>query len=193
MKRLTLILFLPLLAAGGAKAIAQETNSTNRQDLRSFDIVVENNIFDQSRTGLRGLARPAVHQPRVERLTFLGVAGDSGKADLFFGGNGANSDRPLKVGDHVDGFEVKGATLDSVQLVSSSNTFVLNVQNSLRRVDNGPWEKSFDEYDSTPVASSTSVDASSAPSASAAATDAAHPGESAIERKLRLRREQEEK
>jgi hypothetical protein len=93
----------------------------------------------------------------------------------------------------VDGFEVKGATLDSVQLANSSNTFVLNVQNSLRRVDDGPWQKSFEEVDPAPVASSSSGDASSASPASAAATDAAHPGESAIERKLRLRREQEEK
>lgn len=190
MKRLTLILFLLLLAAGGAKAFAQDTNSTNGQDMKSFDIIVENNIFDQSRTGLRGMRGPAVRAPRIERLTFLGVGGDNGKADLFFGGNGAASDRPLKVGDHVDGFEVKGATLDSVQLVNSSNTFVLNVQNSLRRVDDGPWEKSFEESEPAPVASSSSDDASSA---SPAATDAAHPGESAIERRLRLRREQEEK
>jgi hypothetical protein len=61
----------------------------------------------------------------------------------------------------------------------------------LRRLDDGPWEKSSEESEPAAVATNGSDD-SSAGSAPAAA-DAAHPGEDAITRKLRLRREQEEK
>lgn len=190
MKRPIRILFSLLLAAGGAAATAQETNSAAGPDLKSFDIVIQNNIFDQSRTGLRGLNnRP--RQPRIERLTLLGITGDNGLGEAVFGGNGA-SDRLLKVGDHVAGFELSRITPDCVRLSSSTNAFVLDMDNrrSLRRVDDGPWEGSSDQADPVNIATNTADETAASPTS---AGDAPHPGESAIERKLRLRREQEEK
>src|SRR5580704_2552751 len=105
MKKSSAILFSLLFAASGAPASAQDTNSSDALDLKSFNIILENNIFDQSRTGLTSYrARPRV--PRVERLTLQGIGGDFGKGDIFFGGNDA-PDHPVSVGDHVRGFLVK--------------------------------------------------------------------------------------
>jgi hypothetical protein len=192
MKQLASILISMLLAAGGVTAQAQETNSEPGQDLKSFDIVFRKNIFDQSRTGIRSLNGPRRQAPRVERLTLEGIGGNQSDPEAIFGGV-ASSDRPLKVGDHVSGFELSQITPDCVKLTNSTNVFVLDFANrrSLRRVDNGPWEGSGDQ--SEPVNTSTNTTDVTAAAATASAVDAAHPGESAIERRLRLRREQEEK
>ena len=190
MKRLIAILFLLALAAGGLTATAQETNSEPAQDSNSFDMIVRKNIFDQSRTGgfRRGNQRRA---PRVERIILGGIAAGLGDAEANFGGIGS-SDRMLKVGDHVGGFELKQITPDCVKLSNGTNTFVLDMENrrSLRRTDDGPWEGSTEQSE-PPTVSTNAPDATATGTASAA--DAAHPGESPIERRLRLRREQEEK
>jgi hypothetical protein len=198
MKSLAPILFSLLLAAGAVTASAQETNSADGLDFNSFDIIARKNIFDQSRTGVRNRGGSVRRQARIERITLLGINGDHGAGEAYFGGNGA-SDRFLKIGDHFDGFEVKGMTPDSVRLSNSNSVFVLDLvqRRSLRRVDDGPWEGSSDMSEPVSTSATTntnSIDdvAASAPGAPAAA-DAPRPGESAIERKLRLRREQEEK
>ncbi|HEY3857795.1 MAG TPA: hypothetical protein VGO67_25705 [Verrucomicrobiae bacterium] len=197
MKRLTLILFSLLLAAGGVKARAQETNSqpdmeTNAapaQDSNSFDLIIRKNIFDQSRTGRRRNDRPRA--PRVERLILQGIAAGLGDAEAIFGGS-SSSDRMLKVGDHLSGFKLSQITPDAVKLTDGTNTFVLDMEKrrSLRRTDDGPWEGSM-ETTAAPAVSTNAPDETA--SSNAPASDGAHPGETAIERKLRLRREQEEK
>jgi hypothetical protein len=192
MKKSASILFTLLLAGGFGSAFAQETNSESGTDFNSFDIIARKNIFDQSRVGILGRNRPAQRVPQIDRLTLLGIGGDHGNGEVYL--SGAGGDRFLKVGDHIDGFAVNGITLDSVRLVNASNTFVLDMdkRRSLRRMDDGPWEGSSDI--SEPVIASNSSDASAATGSSAtAAPDPAHPGETDTLRKLRLRREQEEK
>jgi hypothetical protein len=187
MKRLAPILFSLLLAAGSMTASAQETNSEAGPDLKSFDILWRKNIFDQTRTGVRSNT-PERRQPRVERLILKGVSTGLGDAEANFGG-----DSFLKVGDHVSGFDlIQITTNESVKLTSGTNTFFLDMEThrSLSRVDNGPWEGSSEQAE--PVDISTNTAEQTAVSAPGAA-DAAHPGETPIERKLRLRREQEEK
>jgi len=193
MKKTALILFTLLLIASFGSAFAQETNSESGTDFNSFDIIARKNIFDQSRTGILGRnSRPAQRVPQIDRLTLLGIGGDHGNGEVYL--SGAGGDRFLKVGDHIDGFAVNRITLDSVRLVNASNEFVLDMdkRRSLRRVDDGPWDGSSDT--SEPVVASNNSDTSASPGSPAAATpDPAHPGETPIERKLRLRREQEEK
>jgi len=191
MKRLTPILFSLLLAAGGATASAQETNSPAGQDFKSFDIIARKNIFDQSRAGIRDLNSPRSKQPRIERITLQGITGDFGTGEAIFGGSDA-SDRLLKTGEHVAGFEVSRITPDCVRLTNSTNTFVLDMDHrpSLRRVDGGPWEGSSDLSDPVNIATNNADDTTAS---TPGAAEASHPGESAMEKKLILRREQEEK
>jgi hypothetical protein len=189
MNRIAPILFSLLLAVGAATQ-AQETNSGGGPDLKSFEMIWRNNIFDQSRVGLRSNdGRP--RQPRVEHLILNGIGAGLGDAEAAFGGVGS-SDGMLKLGDRVGGFELSQITPDSVKLTNGTNTFVLDMvsRRSLRRVDNGPWEGSTDQAEAVDISTNTADEtAVSTP----AAADAARPGESAIERRLRLRREQEEK
>ncbi|HUD45660.1 MAG TPA: hypothetical protein VMR33_02465 [Candidatus Baltobacteraceae bacterium] len=190
MKPLTLILITLLLAGGSVGASAQETNAPPGQDFSSFDIIARKNIFDQSRIGVSALGSRR-RQPRIERITLLAIGVDPTHGEAYFGGNDA-PERFLKIGDHVDGFELSRITPDCVRLTNASNTFVLDMDDrrSLRRVDGGPWEGSSDQADPVDIATNSADDTAAAPAASA---EAPHPGESAIERKLRLRREQEEK
>jgi hypothetical protein len=188
MKSLSYILIALLVASAGA-ARSQETNSDAGPNLKSFEMLWQKNIFNQSRTGIQRGDRPRV--PRTERLILQGIGGDSSEAEAFFGGIGS-ADRGLKVGDHVGGFQLTWITPECVKLTNGASIFVLDMdkRRSLRRVDDGPWEGSADQAEPVTIATNTADEtAASAP----AGADASHPGESAIERKLRLRREQEEK
>jgi hypothetical protein len=187
MKFAASILISLLLAGGGAAALAQETNSDAGTDLKSFDMLWRKNIFDQTRVGIRSVGGER-RQPAVERVILHGVTVGLGEAAANFGGNDF-----LKVGDHISGFELAQITPDqTVKLTNGTNTFVLDMEThrSLRRTDKGPWEASSEQ--AAPVEISTNTAALTATSASNA-EDAAHPGETPILRKLRLRREQEEK
>ena len=187
MKPLTPMLLTMLLAGGGLGAAAQESHSESGPDLKQFDVVARKNIFDTTRTGVRQ-RRPAA---RVERIVFHGTAIDQGQAAAFFEGPGVPN-RPLKAGEVLDGLTVARITWNSVCLTnSSSNTFVLNTDTtpSLRREENGPWQTSLDVSAPAPAASSTDDQSSSA----SAPAGPARAGESDIEKRLRMRREQEEK
>jgi hypothetical protein len=188
MKFAASILISLLLAGAAARALAQETNSDTGPDLKSFDMLWRKNIFDQTRVGIRSAGGPERRQPSVDRVILHGVTVGLGEAAANFGGNDF-----LKVGDHIRDFELAQITPDqTVKLTKGTNTFVLDMEThrSLRRVGDGPWETSSEQ--AAPVEISTNAAAQTA-SATSNADDAAHPGETPILRKLRLRREQEEK
>ncbi|MGA2748043.1 MAG: hypothetical protein ABSG59_04635 [Verrucomicrobiota bacterium] len=187
MKPFTPILLFLLLTGGSLRTAAQATNSETGPDLKEYDIIARKNIFDTTRTGIRGVGR---RQPRVERIIFDGAVIDDGQAAAIFEGPGVPS-RPLKTGEVLDGMTVTRITLDSVWLTNaSSNTFVLNMNNtpSLRREENGPWQTSTDV--SVPAPAATGTDD---PSSASSPSGPSRPGESDVEKRMRLRREQEEK
>jgi hypothetical protein len=188
MKLAAFILISLLLAGGRAAAQTQETNSDSGTDLKSFEMLWRKNIFDQTRVGIRSPGGPERRQPTVDRVILHGVTVGLGEAAANFGGNDF-----LKVGDHISGFQLTQITPDqTVKLTSGTNTFVLDMEThrSLRRTDNGPWEASSEQ--SAPVEVPTNSVTLTATTTSNA-EDAAHPGETPMLRKLRLRREQEEK
>ncbi|MGA2175503.1 MAG: hypothetical protein ABSH38_11025 [Verrucomicrobiota bacterium] len=190
MKSFAPIIIASLLVAS-MRAPAQETNAGARPDFNSFKIIAERNIFDPTRTGRR---RPGAPPRRVERVSLVGTSIDNGDAVAIFTGNGV-PERPFKTGDTVKDFKIVQITLDSVRLtgVTNTNMFVMDYDSrrSLRREENGPWQGSSDLSDPVLIPSGNADDP--APSASASAPPAGGGGESDIIKRLRLKREQEEK
>ncbi len=189
MKSLAPILMASLLAAFALQAQAQGTNAADGLGIDSFQIIAQKNIFDPTRTRRRSFQTgPRI---RVERVSLVGTSVDNGDVAAFFAGDGV-PDRPLKPGDAVKDFKIVQITEDGVRLagVTNTNTFVLDFENrrSLRREEKGPWQGSSDLSDPVAITSSDSDD--TAPSATGSAPPS-RPGESDIERRLRLKREQE--
>jgi hypothetical protein len=179
-----------LLIAGGAGAVAQEANPSAALDFESFRVVARKNIFDASRRGGYSAVRPRL--PVVQTISLLGLSDDNGQGVAFFGGRGAPEDF-LKVGDSIDGFKIARITLDFVQLSGPSNNIVLKQDSSstLRREDNGPWHVSAEAppEEATPaVTSDSDSTGATAPSVPGTPVD-----ESDVIKRLRLKREQEDK
>jgi hypothetical protein len=192
MKLFAPIIIASLLAAS-MRAPGQETNTTEKRDFESFKIIAQRNIFDPTRTGRRAFGSRGP-QRRVERVSLVGTSIDNGDAVAIFTGNGV-PERPFKTGETVKDFKIVQITLDSVRLtgVTNTNMFVMDYDSrrSLRREENGPWQGSSDLSDPVPIASGNADDP--APSASASAPPAGGGGESDIIKRLRMKREQEEK
>ncbi len=128
-----------LLGSGGA-ARAQETNSPPTLDWSYFEPITKKNIFDPSRSrrsSRDGLER--VHVPVIRTFTYRGTMDDR----AIFTGEGVPSDGCAKVGDLINGFKVMQVTIDFVKLAEpNGDLFVLQTDDSMRREDEGPWGKS---------------------------------------------------
>jgi hypothetical protein len=191
MKPAALIIIASLLAASSLRTVAQDTNAAAAPEQDSFKFIAEKNIFDPNRTG-RTRYRRGGPQRHVERVSLVGTTVDNGSAAAFFAGDGV-PDKPLKSGDEVKDFRISQITEDGVRLVGATNTFVLDFEGrrSLRREEKGPWQGSTDI--SEPVAASEGNGDEPAPAAHGSAPPAGGSGESDIIKRLRLKREQEEK
>jgi hypothetical protein len=187
MKQIILIaLLLPALGTGRV-AVAQETNAGAAPAMVSLQSLVQKNIFDPTRSGrVRYGSRPrsVVIRTFVFRGTF-----DNDVA--IFAGDGAGKGL-LKQGDSINGFKVMKIpeSYDDATVVltdPSGKIEVLKDGESMRREDDGPWRKSDQPAPVTIATSETKADEPPAASSPGPA------GESDILKKLRLKREQEDK
>jgi hypothetical protein len=171
--------------ATNAPTAAQETGPASNPDSDPFQIIARNNIFDQSRfprsyVGSRG----PVH--KVTTLSFHGPGIDNGVASGWFAGTDVSDSREYKVGDSIDDLKIARINFNTAILTNAgSNTFVLPADGSasLRREDDGPWQRS--GY----IAAQTAPDTNSTATASSApAPDA---GANSVLEMLKKRREKE--
>jgi len=197
MKRTLFIHILVLTATAASTAVlAQETRPGRALDWSQFQAIGQKNIFDPTRgPGLtEETDRP---RPKVVRtFTCRGTMDDR----AIFTGEGAPDDRGLKAGDTINGFKILQVTVDTVKLADPSGNIIdMQADDSMRREEDGPWTKS----DEPPpmVVDSSSGPTLSTPGAvitpgggpSETAASAGGGSESDVLKRLRLRREQEDK
>jgi hypothetical protein len=184
MNRNIVITILLLSLGAGRAAFAQETNAGAAPARISLQTIMQKNIFDPTRSGGRvrgGSARRAVV---VRTFSYHGTMDDV----ACFTGEGTPSKGWSKEGDLINGFKIMKITLDFVILADPDGKLVqLAADDSMRRDEDGPWYKS-DQPAPLVIASSEAKTDESPESSSPGPAD-----ESDILKKLRLKREQEDK
>lgn len=127
--------FAAMMAAAVAAA-AQPTNLPSGVDFNSFKIVVERNIFNQSRMP----HERAVRSTRIpDSFSLVGTLFYSAGDIAFFDGSSADYQKALKVDGDIAGFKVTAITLNSVTLSEGTNQTVLKITAQMRRDDDGHW------------------------------------------------------
>lgn len=194
MKRLIAITILLAALVAGRPASAQEGSAAD--DWNAFLALSKKNIFDPTRNGSARYG--SIPKPKIIRYFTFHGSFDSDAA--IFTGEGVARDGFVKVGGTLNGFKVmklpRVSDIDPpvVILTDPSGAIVeLKEGESMRREDEGPWQKT-DE--SAPIASSVASvteSTTSTPEVSAAPASPGAAGESERLRLLRLRREQEDK
>jgi hypothetical protein len=189
MNRNTAIAILSLAFGTGWTGWAQEPDSTPVLNWSAFEAIAQKNIFDPSRSGRSSSGRSRPREVVILRFTYRGTMDDA----AIFTGEGSPSRGYVKTGGMINGFKVMKITTDYVELAEPNGNLVkLNTDDSMQREDEGPWARTDQPAPLviTPSASAsgdaTAIGSSSSPSAGPA-------NESDILKKLRLKREQEEK
>jgi hypothetical protein len=188
MKRIIHIAVLLLFMGASQVNFAQETNSDAAPAPARVSLLslAQKNIFDPTRTGRVRPNRPGPRPPVVRRyaFTFSGVVDDA----ALFTGEGAGKGY-LKAGKTINGFKVMQVNLDSVKLIEPNGKIVvLNTDDTMRREGDGPWLKS-DE----PVSEVMAIQETKPGDAVASPIPAAAAAENDVLKRLRLKREQEDK
>ena len=190
MNRNILNAVLLLSMGAGLSAVAQETNADGVLDWSSFKSIAQKNIFDPTRSGGRGTIRIARPRPAVVRtFTFHGTMDQV----ACFTGDGVPSSGYVSVGDTINGFKVMKIPVEYVELPTvvltdpNGSIVVLKEDESMRREEDGPWNKSDQPAPMVIENPETRVDESDSTSSPAPAD------ESEILKRLRLKREQEDK
>jgi hypothetical protein len=183
MKSHILIAFLSMALGAGVEVRAQESKGGGALNWTAFESITSKNIFDTTRNGTASYAA----KPKtvvVRTFTFRGTI----DVVALFTGDGAPKDGYVKVGDLVNGFKVMQITLHYVKLAQpNGDIVVLKEDDSMRREDEGAWSKS----DQPPPVVITGPEIRADDSAGTPAP--APKGESDILKRLRLKREQEDK
>jgi hypothetical protein len=131
-------LSLAVLLAAGRPASAAETNSASGTDFKSFQVIIDHNIFDPNRRSGRPRDRgPTTASPQSDSFTLLGTA--QGNLAVF---TGTRSDfrKNAKPGDMIAGYRVEEIAHNYVKLGAASNkTINLPMLTQMRRQGDGPW------------------------------------------------------
>jgi len=136
-----------------------------------FELITHKNIFDPTRTGSYHVSRgpkPVV----VHSFTLCGLEDDY---TAVFKGEGTSEKGYFRVGESIDGFMIRQINLNTgVKLTDpSGNIQELKMDESMRRVENGPWTKSDEPAPESPSsAAATSTTESSGSVSSVSATPA---------------------
>ncbi len=190
---LTAFLALPLVF--GRPAIAQNSNTAARPDLKSFSIIADRNIFDPDRRAGRPSIGPVGPRRRVESFTLVGTMSYEKGVFAFLDGSDSYYRKTVKPQDMYAGYKVASITRDSIQLSASTNKPVdMRVGMQMRRENGGPWSMFAQAETSSYGRSSRSESSSSSPVVAPPSLPAQGSGaENDVIRRLMLKRAQESK
>ena len=174
MNLLRLIPAAILVASAGlalaASAPAPSSSSSRRSstppapapgDYENFRIIAERNIFNPNRIGRVREGGDGPAAPREDVLTLVGtLESDKGIVAIFDSPDSALR-KAVRDGQSLGGFKIKSVDTNSVQLEGEKQSFSLNVNQRLRRIEQGEWKVS--NVEPPPVAAPSGPDPSSAP------------------------------
>ena len=158
-----------VIASKKEPAPTSSTPSTNKpagQDLASFKIISERNIFNMNRSPRSTSKRPENAAPKpvkAETFSLVGTLSSDKGRFAFFDGSSSRFRQVLKEGDSIAGYKVAQIDNSGVKLEAKEKQVQLDMGMQMRRQGEGEWEPSGrkDTYVSAnPSSATTSPDTS---------------------------------
>ena len=132
-----------LVLVTGMTAMAQETNPLRQTDYTAFQIISQQNIFNQNRVARRRELR-GVKTTTPARLgdafSLVGTMNYEKGDFAFFDGTNAEYRRIVQPAGTIAGYAVTEITPASVTLESNGQKFEMPVGTQMRRDDAGMWQ-----------------------------------------------------
>ena len=157
----------------GTNAPSFTTSRTNNaapaNDLASFKLISDRNIFNLSRTSrsARGGDAEKPNVPKVDFFTLVGTLSYSNRQLAFFDGSAGDYRRSVVKEELIAGYRVVEVQPSQVKLSWQGTNVSLPVGGQMKRTDDGPWGA---------VSGSEKVVASASPSAPSGSDSAASKG-----------------
>ncbi len=155
----------------------QKTNTFSGEDLASFKIISDRNIFNMNRS-LRSSGRRPTRETRrpvkTESFALVGTLKSDKGEFAFFDGSSSDYRKAIKVEDTIAGYKLTQIDNNAVKLESKGKDVELNMGMQLRRQDEGEWQISTqtDSYATGNASSSSTSDTTNnTESTSGAASD----------------------
>ncbi len=131
-----------LVLAAAFFAHAQSTDdSSPTTDFRSFEVIVQRNIFDPNRYPHTGTIRHRETYRGVPTFSLAGTMSYRKGMFAFFNGTSEVYQKALQNGGKIAGYTVTNITFDGAQIVADGKTINLKVGDAMRQAGNG-WELS---------------------------------------------------
>jgi hypothetical protein len=165
---------------------AEKSNEFKGQDLASFKIIADRNIFNMNRSPRSSGRRRVTEAPkpvRIDTFSLVGTLSSDKGHFAFFDGSNSDFQKVLKVDDSIGGCKIAQIDNSAVTLECKGKQIELKMGEQLRRQEEGEWQVSTQaESYSSSSSSSSSTTNQSEPSSGA---------ESDILKRLMQQREQE--
>jgi hypothetical protein len=128
--------------AASATPAAKEPVSmkpVDANDFKAFQAITDKNIFDTTRTGIRGI-HPVAHHPKIDDFTLVGTMSYEKATLAFFDGSSSQYKGALKTNAIIAGYKLVNINSDYAELQSTNGKAVkMLVGTTISREDNGPW------------------------------------------------------
>jgi len=119
-------------------ANAQSTDDSNSTDYSSFQVIVQQNIFDPNRYPHRPDNRPP-REPGTPTFSLAGTMSYRKGMYAFFNGTSDEYQKALQNGGTIAGYTVTNITFEGAQLLAAGKVIDLKVGAAMRQSGNG-WE-----------------------------------------------------
>ena len=166
------------------ESAVEKTNEFSGQDLASFKIIADRNIFNMNRTPRSSGRSPVRETPKpikIDSFALVGTLSSDKGHFAFFDGSNSDFQKVLKVDDLIGGLKIAQIDTSAVKLDAKGKEIELKMGAQMRRQDEGEWQIS-DQTDSYSSGASATNNNKSEPSSGA---------ESDILKRLMQQREQE--
>jgi hypothetical protein len=140
----------------------ENTNEFKGQDLASFKVIADRNIFNMNRSPRSSGRRRVVDAPkpvRIDTFSLVGTLSSDKGHFAFFDGSNSDLQKVLKVDDSIGGCKIAQIDNNAVKLESKGEEIELKMGEQLRRQDEGEWQVST-QTESYPTSSSSTTNQS---------------------------------
>jgi len=115
-------------------------DSVPANDFKSFNLILDRNIFDPDRRGPREQRRERPPEPpREESFTLLGTMFYSDKQLAFFDGTDSNWAGAVKLGESVAGHKITKIDFDKIEVDWNGEIIILEVGFARTKRGEEPW------------------------------------------------------